>query len=243
MKKLVLFFILLFVTLSCYSQTQRVEVLFDNRDSVMGIDEIRQRITLYYCEQNRQLEPLFALKTNLLFDTASLINVEIEVPISESFSVAGEWIFPWWKWDNGKENSQRNRVQLLNANFEGKYWFGDRAYRPKLTGWFAGVYVGGGLYDFEWDKKGYQGEFLIAGGISGGYAHIINKSGSLRMEYSLGLGILRTRYTYYNAMYDIDNSWHAIKQRTGNYTWVGPTKAKVSLVWIVNRRVMKGGVQ
>lgn len=112
-----------------------------------------------------------------------------------------------------------------------------------MTGWYAGLYAGGGLYDFEYEAKGYQGEFFIAAGIDAGFAHTINKSGTLRMEYSLGLGYLKTDYRYYESLYDIDSKWHPIRQQNGTYTWIGPTRARVSLVWLLNRKVEKGGAQ
>ena len=179
---------------------------------------------------------LFALKTNLLFDAVSLINVEVEVPIGDRWSIAGEWIFPWWVWDNGKANSKRNRLQLLNGNLEGRYWFGNRNERPQLTGWFAGVYVGAGLYDLERNKEGVQGEFFVMGGLSGGYAHTINRSGSLRMEYSLGIGYISTNYSKYTACFNANDKWNAIPKEHGTSFYVGPTKAKVSLVWMLNRK-------
>ena len=187
-------------------------------------------------------KPLFALKTNLLFDALTLINLELEVPIGNRWSVAGEWIFPWWTFDNGRSDSKRNRIQMLNGNLEGRYWFGDRLDRPQMTGWFAGVYVGGGLYDFEYKAKGYQGEFFIMGGLSGGYAHTINKAGSLRMEYSLGIGYIETNYAYYESCFNIEDMWHAIRKEDGRYSYLGPTRAKVSLVWMINRKLKRGGV-
>jgi hypothetical protein len=47
----------------------------------------------------------------------------------------------------------------------------------------------------------------------------------------LGVGYLRTRYRYYEARRDENNEWHLFKQYPGNYTWMGPVKAKISLVW------------
>lgn len=179
--------------------------------------------------------PLFALKTNLLFDALSLVNLEVEVPIGKRWSVAGEAILPWWTWDNGKADSKRNRIQLFNANLEGRYWFGKRADRPMMTGWFAGMYVGGGLYDLEYKAKGYQGEFFIMGGLSGGYAHTINRKGNLRMEYALGIGYLRTDYRYYESHFAPTNVWHPLHNKAGRYSWFGPTKVKVSFVWLLNR--------
>lgn len=168
----------------------------------------------------------FALKTNLLYDLLLTPNVELEVPIKDRFSVAGEWIFPWW---TTKDNGYA--LQVLSGQLEGRYWFGDRANKSQLTGWFASLYAGGGLYDLQWKNNGYQGEFYIASGLGGGYAHTINRKGNLRMEYSLGFGYLKTNYRYYEG---VENNTFLVWQHNGNYTWVGPTKAKVSLVWFID---------
>lgn len=184
-----------------------------------------------------EYKPLFALKTNLLYDALSLINAELEVPIGNHWSIAGEWIFPWWSWDNGAADSKRHRIQLLNGNLEAKYWFGDRDSRHVMTGWFAGLYAGVGKYDFEYDREGYQGDFYIATGISGGYAHTINKKGNLRMEYSLGVGYIQSDYKHYKSHYGVDDTWHPMIEESGTFKWIGPTKAKVSLVWLINRKI------
>ena len=186
------------------------------------------------CKPPRESKPLFALKTNLLFDAATILNIEAEVPIGNRWSIAGEWIFPWWL---AKDNG--SALQVLSGNLEGKYWFGSdekRAARPVMTGWFAGVYAGGGLYDLQLNNNGYQGEFYIAAGLSAGYAHTINKKGNLRMEYSLGLGYMKTDYRYYEGM---ENNEYLVWQYNGSYTWIGPTKAKVSLVWMLNTNKKK----
>lgn len=177
--------------------------------------------------------PLFAVKTNLIYDAITAINIELEIPIKEKWSIAAEWICPWWV---TKDNAYA--IEVLSGQVEGRYWFGDRTNRLQLTGWFAGLYVGGGLYDLQWNDDGYQGEFYIAAGLSGGYAHTINKKGNLRMEYSLGLGYLNTDYRYYEGR--LDNKY-LVWQYDGRYTWLGPTKAKVSLVWMIHNR--RGGKQ
>jgi len=173
-------------------------------------------------------KPLFAIKTNLIFDAASMLNVELEVPIGNKWSVAGEWIFPWWLW-----SSKQYCLQMLHGTVEGRYWLGDRTNRPQLTGWFGGIHAGGGYYDFEWGNRGYQGEFWDAG-ISGGYAHTIGKSRDWRMEYALGLGWMGMKYRQYDPRYGIDDRWHLIRQVSGKYTWAGPTRAKISLVYLIH---------
>lgn len=184
-------------------------------------------------------EPLFAIKSNLLFDALSLVNFEVEVPIKKNISIAAEWIFPWWTMDNGKADSKRNRLQLLNGNLEVRYWFQNSTIQHPLIGWFAGVYTGAGSYDLEYHTKGYQGEFFVAAGVSGGYAHTVNKRGTLRMEYSLGIGYLATDYHYYEAEFCTNNVWHAIVQRKGRYNWFGPTRAKVSLSLLINKKLYR----
>ena len=179
---------------------------------------------------------ILALKTNLLFDALTLVNFEVEVPIGNRWSIAGECVFPWWTNDNGKSDSKRNRLQILNVNLEARYWFGNRDKRERMTGWFAGVYGGAGIYDIESNGNGYQGEFFIMGGLSGGFAHTINKKRNLRIEYSLGIGYMKTDYRNYTSHFAPTNGWHAIQNMNGRYTWIGPTKVKVSLVWMLNKK-------
>ncbi len=179
-----------------------------------------------------------ALKTNLLYDMLLAPSFELEVPIGRRWSVAAEWVFPWWTLDDGTKNSARCRLQVLNANLEAKYWFGDREALDYLTGWHCGVYAGAGLYDVEYKAKGYQGEFAVAG-LTGGYAHTINQSGSLRLEYSMSLGCLRTRYRGYKAEWAADNIWHPVRGESGTYTWIGPTRLRLSLVWMIGQSKRK----
>ena len=180
--------------------------------------------------------PLFAVKTNLLFDAAMMPNVEIEVPIGKRWSVNGEYMFPWWLLDGDKYS-----LQILTGGLEGRYWLGSRKNRMNrevLTGHFLGLYAGGGKYDLQWKENGYQGEFFIAAGISYGYAHEIARN--LRLEYNIGIGLLRTDYRHYHAR---DNYQTLLWQENGKYTWFGPTKVKILLVWLMNRKVKKGGAK
>lgn len=178
--------------------------------------------------------PLLALKTNLLFDAALMPNVEIEVPVGKRWSVNGEYAFPWWQFGRGKYC-----MQVLMGGLEGRYWLGSRKSREDrevLTGHFLGLYAGGGKYDLQWGEKGYQGEFFIAAGVSYGWATRIARH--LHLEFNIGIGLLRTDYRHYHAR---DNYQTLLWQENGKYTWFGPTKAKISLVWLLNRRVKKGG--
>lgn len=184
-----------------------------------------------------------AFKTNLLFDAATALNVEVEVPVAKRFSIAGEWIFPWWLWED-----KQNCLEVLSGNLEARYWFRPNFTKQDpslglhnpLTGWFVGLYGGGGKYDLEWKREGYQGEFFIATGVSGGYVLPLNRN--ISMEFSLGLGILRTKYRHYHAEFcEVDNRWHLIRQFNGRHTWIGPTKAKISFIWYPHFKMKKKG--
>lgn len=181
--------------------------------------------------------PLFAVKTNLLYDAALMPNVEIEVPIGKRWSVNGEYMFPWWLL---KEN--KYSLEILAGGLEARYWLGRRKSnrcsngREVLAGHFFGLYAGGGMYDLQWERSGYQGEFFISAGISYGYSVCMARH--LRLEFNLGIGLLRTDYRHYRAQ---DNYQTLLWQEDGNYTWLGPTKVKISLVWLLTRKAKKGG--
>ena len=173
--------------------------------------------------------PLFAVKTNLLFDAALMPNIELEVPIGKRWSLNGEYMFPWWL-----INDDRYCLQILMGGLEVRYRPGKRSGRDVLTGHFIGLYAGGGKYDLQWDKNGYQGEFFIAAGVSYGYAHSIARN--LRLEYNIGIGMLRTDYRHYHSR---DNHQTLLWQENGEYTWLGPTKLKISLVWLITGKNKK----
>jgi hypothetical protein len=186
----------------------------------------------------RVKKPLFAFKTNLLFDLGTAINVEAELPIGQRWSVAGEWIFPWWLIE-----SEQKAMQAGVATLELRRWLGQHDTRQPLKGWFLGAHGGWGYYDLEWKDEGFQGELWYAG-LSGGYAHTINRSGTLRMEYSLGLGYMHTDYTRYIPQKNSNGNWLLIRQKEAKRDYFGPTRAKVSLVWMLNRNSKKkGGTQ
>lgn len=180
--------------------------------------------------------PLFAVKTNLLFDLFTAVNVEVEVPIGKRFSIAGEWIFPDWV----DRETNRYCLQSNIKSVEGRYWFGDRQRKEKLTGHFIGAYGQWGDFDFQpFTESGLRCFSGWAAGVSYGYAHSISRRSSLRMEYSIGLGyVWADGCTYERAL---DGKILVTKpdwQYKFSFIPV-PTKAKVSLVWMIyaKRRV------
>ena len=183
------------------------------------------------------MKPLFAIKTNMLADLLSCANIELEIPIGGRWSVSGELMTPWWR-----RSSSDWTMQILAGNGAVKYWFGDRTRREILTGWNLGLYGGGGKYDIQlFDKEGTQGEFFNAG-LQAGYAHKIGKK--LRLEYSVSLGVLRNNYKEYTKITDTkygDIKLFEYPWETKRLDWLGPTNAKISLVWLLNYKTNKRG--
>ena len=193
------------------------------------LDYGRKYETMPY-EDDREEKMLFAAKTNLLFDAVTALNVELEAPLGNRWSLSGEYIFPWWL------NEQRQYAfQLISGNVELRRWFGYREELAPMTGWFGGFFVGGGYFDFQRGSKGFQGELTVTG-LSGGYAREISGDGKWRIEFALGLGLMKTNYREYIPRFGLDDQWHLIRQKSGRNTYVGPVKAKISLVRTLNRK-------
>lgn len=107
------------------------------------------------------------------------------------------------------------------------------------TGHHVGAYVLGLTYDVEWGGKGYQAaKFGFGGGIEYGYSKRIGRR--LDLDFSVGVGFQDGEYKEYEPAND--DSGHYVWLATKKRHWWGPTKAEVSLKWILGpAREKKGG--
>ncbi|MGL4292683.1 MAG: DUF3575 domain-containing protein [Bacteroidales bacterium] len=166
----------------------------------------------------------------MLFDLATALNIELEIPIGNQFSIAGQWLFPFWKYPDSDFT-----FNLLYGQVDFKYWMGNRNHQQIMSGWFCDLYGGYGKYDLQpFSKKGVQGHVLNIS-MGTGYAHPIGKN--LRMEYSVGVGYIRSDYNKYDMAYD--TIYDDIK--VVRYPWKkfyinlpSLTRLSVSLVWLIN---------
>ena len=177
-------------------------------------------------------ELLFALKSNMLFWVAGAPNFGLEYSFNDRWSLCGDYVAPW-----SSSFATGLYYQLMMINAEGRYWFGNREAKPVMTGFFAGASIGGGYYDFMLDntRTGIQGEFYILAGASVGYAHSISSNDRVRLEYTLGLGYLQTRYRKYHYD-DFDYVLDAPREQIWKTSIIGPTQAKVSLVYMIHKK-------
>ncbi len=199
------------------------------RDDPLSVTPLREPKTPEPLLEEPQKDTLVrrwypAVKSNLLYDLATAVNLELEFPLGDRFSLALEDDFPWWNWG---PNGKKYCFQIWNMGVEPRWWFIRDERRDYLTGHFLGVYGMSGKYDLQWDTRFcWQGEFWSAG-LSYGYALPLCRWAN--MEFSLSLGYLRSDYRHYQPDEDYKHLYRD-HQNTGKVTWIGPTKAKISLV-------------
>lgn len=173
---------------------------------------------------------ILALKTNALYDVATVVNFAVEVPLGDRFSLVYNHICPWWLTENN-----RYCLQLLSIGGEARWWFAPKPVprsdtfpgRDRLVGHFLGAYAMSGKFDFQANTWAcYQGEFWSAG-LTYGYSAPLGKR--MNIEFSLSVGYANIPYRHYVPTDD----WQDLirdKFNAGRLHWVGPTKAEISLV-------------
>ena len=175
----------------------------------------------------------WALKTNGLYDLALIPNIGVEVYAGHQWSVAANWMYAWWS-NTGKDNFWR----IYGGDVEVRRWFGKKAAEKPLQGHHVGVYGQLLTYDFETGGRGYMADkWNYTFGVSYGYSLPIAKR--LNLDFALGIGYWGGRYKEY-----LPVEGHYVWQSTKNRRWFGPTKAEVSLVWLLghdNENKRKGG--
>lgn len=204
-------------------------------DSVVPIepkDELRDTLltqsklappTEYRCACSDTSKIVFALRTNLLYDAATALNIGVEIPLGEHFSVSANYINPWWAWG---PNDRKYAFQVQELGFEGRYYIRPADGR-RLTGWYGGVYGSSAQYDFQWDTKlCYQGEYWTAG-VSAGYVLPLGRN--VFLELGLNFGYLSSDYRHYQPSPDYEHLYRD-PYKVGKFTFWGPTRASVTLM-------------
>lgn len=179
--------------------------------------------------QPETFTPLLALKTNMLYDLLLAPNIEAELPLGRSarWSLMAEYTNPWWRW---KKLDYSYEIQEIGLEL--RHWFspGCAQGRPCLSGHFWGAYGAALKYDLENDQTGDQGE-LFSAGLTYGYSWPLSAHWNLELSASAGVAFGERRH--YHAEFD---STHLIYKYTRNMFYVGPTKLKVSIVYLLGKK-------
>lgn len=184
-----------------------------------------------------------SVKSNLLYDVLAVPNLGVEFHLGRNWSVAAGWMYGWWS------NESRHRYwRIYGGDMAIRKWFGKGAAEKPLTGHHLGLYGQAFTYDFEWGGKGYMGgkpggtlweRINYAAGVEYGYSLPVGRR--LNIDFTIGAGYWGGKYYEY-----IPLDGHNVWQSTKNRHWWGPTKAEISLVWLLGRgnsNRQKGGAK
>lgn len=178
------------------------------------------------------------IKTNMLYDALLVPNAGIEACVGRDFSVGLNWAYAWWS-----HRVSNKFWRIYGGDIYTRWWFGEKHRLKHLTGHHIGIYAQILTYDFEFGGKGYMsgkpGKNLFArmsygAGAEYGFSLPIHRC--LNIDFTIGFGYLGGKYYEYEP---IDG--HYVWLRTRNRQWLGPTKAEVSLVWLIGHTNKKGG--
>ena len=163
--------------------------------------------------------PVFAAKTNALYWATTTPNLGIEIALSRKWTLDISGNYNSWDFSGHKKLKHR----LIQPEL--RYWLCQR-----FNGHFFGLHAHyadfnvGGIKMLGWRNRYYQGD-LYGGGISYGYHWILGNRWSI--EATIGIGYVFIDYDKYKC----DECATKIKSDNKNY-W-GPTKAGLSLIYII----------
>ena len=204
------------IAVECYDSQYQVIV---NQEAAAPQPKVEEKKPFY-----------MALKTNMLYDVAAIPNVGVEFHLGKRFSLAANYTHAWWS------NSSKNffwRYYGADASF--RWWFGKASKVKPLQGHHVGVNYLIYTFDFQLGNRGYlggkPGGMLINRPnhtVSLEYGYSLPIARRLNLDFVIGVGYSSNTIDEYMP---IDG--HFVWQRTNAFKYFGPTKAEVSLVWLI----------
>lgn len=157
-----------------------------------------------------------AVKTNLLYDATTTINLGAEIGVAPKWTVDLSANYNGWTFNDNK------KWKHWMAQPEVRYWFCER-----FNGHFLGAHLLGGQYNWggldlplgifdDLKEHRYEG-WYVGGGVVYGYQWLLGKRWSI--EAALGVGYVRADYDRYKCPHC--GEW----QDSGKKNYFGVTKA------------------
>lgn len=172
------------------------------------------------------------IKTNLLYGGYALTpNLGVEVGLGQRTTLDISGGYNWFNLDGGKNNNKKMVHWLVQPEF--RYFLCE-----KFNGHFFGVHalysqynIGGHNMPMLFGKGSddFRHEGWAAGaGVSYGYQLMLGRSWNL--EFNIGVGYAQLQYDKYAC----PKCGEKVGSETKHY--FGPTKAGISLIWIINKK-------
>jgi hypothetical protein len=168
--------------------------------------------------------PVWAVKSNLLYDATTTFNLGTEFRLSRRYSldISGNYN-PWTFSDNKKFKHVLVQPELrywLCESFFGHFFGLHLLYSHYNIG---GINMPGDIFP-ALEKNRYQGD-LYGAGLGYGYHKVLSSRWSL--EFELGVGYVYTSYKEY------DCKTCGAYKGTHHKNYFAPTKAAISLVYMI----------
>lgn len=175
------------------------------------------------------------LTTNLLYDAALTPNIGVGISIADRITVLADWIYA--RWNN---RDKRCYWRIHGGDIEVRYHIGNIRESSPLGGHHIGVYGLIACYDFQTGRTHtgvLSDKYNYAAGLS--YTYSLPVGTRFNIDFSFGMGYLWGTYKKHKLIDDCD-----VWLSTHKQGWIGPTRAGVSLVWLIGNFVTnnrKGG--
>ena len=169
-----------------------------------------------------------ALKTNLVYDVTTTMNIAAEVKVAPKWTVDISGDLNAWTFSDNK----KWKHWVLQP--EARYWLCER-----FNGHFVGAHLVGGIYNMgNWNtdftflgtdfgqlkEHRYEG-WLVGAGIAYGYHWMLGRHWSVEAEIGIG-------YVYTQAdKYECPRCGEQLENNKPHH-YVGPTKAAVNLIYV-----------
>jgi hypothetical protein len=178
---------------------------------------------------NEESDPIYiALKNNLLYDAVLLPNLTLEWYLGRQWSLAIEGNWSWWTFEHPIQDRWYHRVQ--SGGMELRKWV--KSPYP-LQGHAFGIYSMLGNYDIRLFteneySKGWLSYLSWSAGLS--YAYSVPVSNRFNLEFGLAVGYVGGQYYKYDYCLPHEHWAHRLSY---NRHYFGPTRANISLVWLL----------
>ncbi len=172
-------------------------------------------------------------KTNMIYNSMSFVNLGIDGSVGKHFGFEVEAICPWWD-----APDHHKTAKMLDLGLEGRYyWRGWSEPNLTLAGPYVGIHVNGGIYDICYKNQGVRGDFFVMSGAVLGYTLPIEQN--WRLNFGFGVGAMYTPYNHYHILSKERHPNLLVNHYSGKYTYVGPTKVELSVVWLISQHLSK----
>ena len=187
-----------------------------------------------------EYEPLLNVRTNLLYNLGTALNVGVEYyPHDSRWTFLADYTFPWWRHD-----ASHRYLQILNGSLEARRYF---KHDDSHTGHYLSAYAHANLYDLSFDaERAWQGE---GAGLGLGYGYVWQpwKDERWKLEAFIRFGYYQSLYDPYHAgdpylgkyYYDWEGRVENFIRRNHRLRWLGPTGIGVTISYDLFRRKLK----